>query len=70
MITGIDPRVDVAFVWLFGSPGHEHLLLALVNGMLEGAIPRPIVRLQLRRLFAFRHQATRRACAELAGALP
>ena len=48
MKTGIDPRVDFAFLWLFGSPEREPLLRSLVNAVLEGVLARPIVRLRLR----------------------
>jgi len=37
MILDIDPRVDIVFKKLFGSPDHPAITLSFVNGILEAA---------------------------------
>jgi len=35
MIPGIDPKVDIAFTKLFGTPAWRHLTVSLINAVLE-----------------------------------
>jgi predicted transposase/invertase (TIGR01784 family) len=42
---GISPRVDLVFQRIFGAPGHEPLLIDLLNSVLRPA--RPVVEVQL-----------------------
>ena len=43
MIIDIDPRVDIVFKKLFGSPDHPAITLSFVNGILEAArLPRAV----------------------------
>ena len=53
MIIGIDPRVDIVFKKLFGSPKHPRLTLSLVNAILETAGLPKAVTLTVQNPFVF-----------------
>ena len=48
MIPGIDPKVDIAFKKLFGTPAWQDLTVSLINAVLEPAATACVVDLELK----------------------
>src|SRR5436190_17317121 len=47
MANNLDPKVDYAFKLLFGTPGHEPLLIDLLNAVLEDSLEATIAAVEL-----------------------
>mgnify|MGYP001194371968 CR=1 FL=1 len=51
MVIEVDPRVDIVFKKLFGSPEHANLTMSFVNAMLTAAGLSPAVSLSIQNPF-------------------